>query len=99
VSQNITLGYFIYYIYFQTNIQEATQGEGIWRLAQWGKISTGPVTIPVMPPLKTERGMVQTIAEKAEVLRARFYPQVDATLQTSNTQPSAMTLSPQTLLT
>lgn len=61
-------------------VYEATQGEGIWRLAKWGKTSHGPVVLPVTPPLVTDEGTAHTIPEKAQALKARFYPKVEAEL-------------------
>jgi len=66
--------------HFREMVHEATQGEGIWKLAKWGKTSHGPVVLPVMPPLVTEEGTAYTIPEKAQALRARFYPKVEADL-------------------
>lgn len=65
---------------FREAIEEATQGEGIWKLAKWGRTNYGPVVLPNMPPLRTEDSIAYTIEEKAEVLRKRFYPKVEADL-------------------
>lgn len=66
--------------HFRDAIDEATQGEGIWKLAKWGRTNHGPVVLPVMPPLRTGEATATTIPEKAIVLRERFYPRVDADL-------------------
>jgi hypothetical protein len=49
-------------------------------LAKWGKTSHGSVVLLVIPPLVTEEGTAYTIPEKAQALRARFCPKVEAGL-------------------
>ena len=61
-------------------VHEATQGEGIWKLAKWGHTSKGPEALPVMPPLITAEGTAYTLEEKVEALRQRFYPTIEADL-------------------
>ena len=61
-------------------VHEATQGEGIWKLAKWGRTSKGPEALPVMPSLITAEGTAYTLEEKVEALRQRFYPTVEANL-------------------
>lgn len=58
--------------HFREAIQEAAEGEGIWRLAKRGRENQGAIVIPVMPPLQTDNGIARTIPEKAEALKARF---------------------------
>ena len=66
---------------FRTMIQEATEGEGLWKLAKWGKTDYGAIQLPTMPTLRTAAGSARTIHEKAKALKERFYPEVHADLQ------------------
>ncbi len=53
----------------------------MWRLAKWGRTKAQlPAELPVMPALKSTQGLAYSINEKAEVLKARFYPVVEADL-------------------
>jgi hypothetical protein len=63
---------------FRRIIHDTTQGEGIWRLAKWGKGSSN--TISSIPPLFTKNGLAESKAQKAKALRDRFYPKVEADL-------------------
>ena len=65
---------------FREKVHEAAQGEGIWKLAKWGRTSNGPAALPVMPPLVIAGGTACTLEEKVEALRQRFYPTVEADL-------------------
>lgn len=65
---------------FREMIDEATQGEGIWRLAKWGRTCNGPATLPIMPDLTTTTRTARTIPEKVAALRTKFYPDVVADL-------------------
>jgi hypothetical protein len=66
---------------FREAIAEAADGEGVWRLAKWGRAKAQlPAELPVMPALQTTHGLAHTITEKAEALKARFYPTVEADL-------------------
>lgn len=65
---------------FREAIHEATQGDGIWRLAKWGRTSNGPAVLPVMPDLRSATGLATTVPDKVAVLRTRFYPSVEADL-------------------
>src|SRR6187402_3869362 len=66
---------------FREAIAEAADGEGIWKLAKWGRTKAQqPVELPVMPPLQSTQGLVYAITEKTEALKARFYPIVEADL-------------------
>lgn len=63
---------------FREMIHEATQGDGIWGLARWGRASEGPAALPIMPDLITDTGTARSIPEKADALRTKFYPEVQA---------------------
>src|SRR3979411_1924013 len=66
---------------FRKAIAEAAEGEGIWLLAKWGQTKAQqPAELPVMPALQSTQGLVYSIQEKAEALKARFYPIVDVDL-------------------
>jgi hypothetical protein len=67
---------------FREAIHEAVEkGDGIWKLAKWGRTKAQqPNELPIMPTLVTEQGKAQSIPEKAEFLRARFYPTIEADL-------------------
>lgn len=68
---------------FREAIHEAAEnGDGIWKLAKWGRTKAQkPNELPIMPTLVTEQGhTASTIMEKAEFLRARFYPTIEADL-------------------
>lgn len=63
---------------FRDAIHKATEGEGIWRLAKWGRNPT--TALPTIPPLVTDQGLAITTQDKADALRKRFYPAVTAEL-------------------
>ena len=66
---------------FREAIAEAAEGEGVWRLAKWGRTKAlQPAELPVMPALQSTHGLAYSISEKAEALKARFYPVVEANL-------------------
>ena len=66
---------------FREAVREAAKGEGIWRLAKWSRMKAQlPTKLPVMPALQSTQGLVYSVHEKAEVLKARFYPIVEADL-------------------
>jgi hypothetical protein len=72
---------------FREAIHEvAEKGGGMWKLAKWGRTKAQrPNELPIMPTLVTEQGNIaHTIAEKAEFLRARFYPTMEADLTDIN---------------
>jgi len=66
---------------FREAIAEAAEGNSIWRLAKWGRTKAQlPPELPIMPTLTTSEGQAVTFQEKAEALRGRFYPRVEADL-------------------
>ncbi len=65
---------------FREAIHEATQGEGIQRLAKWGRTSNGPPVLLVMPDLRSRTRLVTTILDKVTALYTRFYLLVEADL-------------------
>lgn len=66
---------------FREAIADAAEGEGVWRLAKWGRsIAQQPAELPVMPALQSTQGLAYSIPKKAESLKARFYPIVEADL-------------------
>jgi len=66
---------------FRKAIAEAAEREGVWRLAKWGRTKAQlPAELPVMPALQSTQGLAYSINEKAEALKARFYPIVEADL-------------------
>jgi hypothetical protein len=66
---------------FREAIADAAEGEGVWRLARWGRSTAQqPAELPVMPALQSTKGLAYSIPEKAEALKARFYPIVEADL-------------------
>ena len=66
---------------FRQAIAKATEGEGVWRLARWARTKAQqPSELPVMPALQSSQGLAYSVTEKAEALKARFYPIVEADL-------------------
>jgi hypothetical protein len=66
---------------FREAIAEAAEGGGVWRLAKWGRTKAHqPTELPVMPALQASQGLAYSVPEKAEALKARFYPVVEADL-------------------
>lgn len=65
---------------FRNMIHEACEGEGLWRMAKRGRTTQGAQVLPVMPPLITDSGTAQTLPDKVQALRRRFYPIVEAEL-------------------
>ena len=67
---------------FREAVQDAADSpEGVWRFARWAREKGGkPPELPIMPDLDTPEGPAKTIADKALVLRRRFYPQTEADL-------------------
>ena len=66
---------------FRNAVHKAAEDGGIWRLAKWGRTKAQrPNELPIMPALVTQSTIAHTITEKAEVLQARFYPNVEADL-------------------
>ena len=61
---------------FRKEISKATESPlGIWKLARWAKDrSQKPREIPKMPPLRYEGQTAETFEEKAEMLKAKFFP-------------------------
>jgi len=60
----------------------------VWRLVKWSRTKAQlPTELPVMPVLQSTQGLVYSINEKTEVLKARFYPVVEADL--NNIQDTA----------
>ena len=65
---------------FRTMVQEACEGNGLWRMANWGRTTQGSYILPVMPPLATDSGIATSLPDKVQALRQRFYPIVEADL-------------------
>jgi hypothetical protein len=62
--------------HFKQAVAEAARGRrGIWPLAKWAKTRSHlPSTPPSIPNLVTPTGIATTPTEKAEALKARFFP-------------------------
>ena len=65
---------------FRIMIQEVCEGNGLWRMANWGRTTQGSYILPVMPPLATDSGIATSLPDKIQALRQRFYPIVHADL-------------------
>ena len=61
-------------------MHEACEGEGLWKMAKWGRTTQGVYVLPVMPPLITDQGIATSLPDKVQALRKRFYPRVEADL-------------------
>jgi hypothetical protein len=61
-------------------MHEACEGDGLWRMANWGRTTQGSYVLPVMPPLVTDSGIATSLPDKVQALRQRFYPVVEADL-------------------
>ena len=61
---------------FRKEISAVTESPlGIWKLARWAKDrSQKPREIPKMPPLRHGGQTAETFEEKAEMLKAKFFP-------------------------
>jgi DMSO/TMAO reductase YedYZ molybdopterin-dependent catalytic subunit len=62
--------------HFKQAVANAARGsQGIWPLAKWVKIRSHlPPTPPLIPTLITPSGNATTSFDKAETLKARFFP-------------------------
>ena len=65
---------------FRIIMHEAYEGDGLWRMANWGRTTQGSYVLPVMPPLVTDSGVATSLLDKVQALRQRFYPVVEADL-------------------
>ena len=63
-------------------VDEATQGDKLWRLARWSRGVEGGAS--QVPTLKTGEGAASSHEAKVKVLRDRFYPTTDADLSDIN---------------
>ena len=61
-------------------VHEVCEGDGLWRMANWGRTAQGAHVLPVMPPLVTDSGIANTLPDKVKALQQRFYPIVEADL-------------------
>jgi hypothetical protein len=67
---------------FRKAVHEAGESNGIWKLSKWARTKAqSPNELPIMPTLVTPQGnAAETIQDKAEALRARFFPKANADL-------------------
>ena len=49
---------------FRTMMHEACEGEGLWKMAKWGRTTQGVYVLPVMPPLITDQGIATSLPDK-----------------------------------
>ena len=63
-------------------MHEAGEDGGIWRLSKWARTKAqAPNELPIMPTLVTPQGSTaETVQDKAEALKARFFPKAEADL-------------------
>jgi hypothetical protein len=65
---------------FREAIAEVAESNNIWKLAKWGHTKAHLPELPIMPDLTTPTSTAYTIQEKAEALKQRFYPNIEADL-------------------
>ncbi|KAF4631705.1 hypothetical protein G7Y89_g6418 [Cudoniella acicularis] len=69
---------------YRQYIDQAAQGDELWRLARWSKGAQGG--LPQVPTLKTDQGLAVDYGAKASRLRERFFPTTSADLSDVSSQ-------------
>jgi len=71
---------------FRKRVREAGEDIGIWKLAKWACTKAqNPNELPIIPRLNTyRRRTAETVRDKAEALKTRFFSRVELDLSDIN---------------